>query len=81
MMRDKVRLKNARAILHVQDINSEDPSQPTRAQQILNKTKGVLKVEINHLTNILSVEYNPDEITVDEIKRAIAMSPENQSER
>jgi hypothetical protein len=70
-MKESPRSKSATAILHFHDSDSEDPSQPARAQQILNNTRGVLKVDINHLTNIVSVEYDPDQITLDKIKKLI----------
>jgi hypothetical protein len=72
IMKEKAKLNNARAILHLKEGESKDSSQPARVQQILKKTEGVLKVDTNYLTNTLSIEYDPSMISLDDIKEAIS---------
>jgi hypothetical protein len=73
-LKEKAKLKNATAILHIQELGGENPLEPHRVQQILNNTDGILKVDINYLSNILSVEYDPSRISLDKIKEAISKS-------
>jgi copper chaperone CopZ len=63
--------KKARAILRLQEKSDDDSSHQSRVEQILNKTEGVFRVDINHLTNVLSVEYDPNKINLGEIKQFI----------
>ncbi len=67
-----MRQTKARAILRLQEKDDDDPVRGARVQQILNNTEGVFRADINHLTNILSVEYDPDKISLAKIKRSIA---------
>ena len=41
-----------------------------RARRDVTKLRGVLSVEVNHITIMLSVEYDPEEVTIDQIRGA-----------
>lgn len=75
LLKVNTRSKKAKAILQLES-GQEDPSHPSKVEQILKRRAGVLDVVINHLTNMLSVEYDPDKISVDEIRILIKNIPE-----
>jgi hypothetical protein len=74
-MKKNGRSKSAKAVLRLDggtgSKKEEDPSHPAKVEQILEKTDGVFKVDVNHLTNTVSIEYDPKKISLDEIKQSI----------
>ena len=40
-------------------------------KEMLSKMNGVSSVEANHITHMLSVEYDPKKVTMDEIRKKV----------
>lgn len=42
-----------------------------RAKKAVSKIKGVLSIEANHVTHMLEIEYDPEQVSLDEIRKTI----------
>jgi len=69
---DHARSSNsAKATLRIPIENAQDLAQTSKIIPILNALRGVLSVEINHVTNMISIEYDDQKISLDEIRSKI----------
>jgi hypothetical protein len=69
---DHVRSSNcSKAILRLPIENKQDLAQTSKIIPILNALQGVFSVEINHVTNMISIEYDAQKITLEEIRSKI----------
>ena len=62
---------SAKAILKLPIEDEQDLSQTSKIIPILNAFGGIFSVEINHLTNMISIEYDDQKITIEEIRSKI----------
>lgn len=65
-----MREKKSRAmcIIHIWEV--DDPGRLEKARTAVNNLKGVLKSEADHILQMLTVEYDPERITLDEIRNS-----------
>ena len=54
-----------------------DALQMENARRRVQRLEGVLNVEADHISHVMSVEYNSDRISLSEIKKAVRPSIEN----
>ena len=59
----------AKGTIHVSD--NKVPCGLEEAKEMVSQIKGVLDVESNHLTHLLSIEYDPQKVTLDQIRKAV----------
>jgi hypothetical protein len=64
--------KSAEAILRLPIENDQDFAQTRKIIPVLNGMKGVFSVRINHVTNMISIECDDQEITLEEIRNKIS---------
>jgi len=62
---------SAKAVLRLPIENDEDLARTNEIIPILNALNGILSVEINHVTNTVSIEYDEQRITLAEIRSKI----------
>jgi copper chaperone CopZ len=62
-------MQMARSLIRV--TNSEAPCGLEQAREAVSKIPGVFDVDANHLSNLLTVDYDQDRVTVAQIRRAI----------
>ncbi|SJZ62796.1 cation transporter [Selenihalanaerobacter shriftii] len=56
--------------LYLKDLACPDCAQ--KVEKILNKQTGVREAKVHYTTSKAKVEFNEDEITIDELKKAVA---------
>jgi hypothetical protein len=61
----------SRAICTIQIAESADLSKLERARVIVSKLKGIVTLEADHVLQILTIEYDHETITLEEIRNAI----------
>ena len=58
----------ARCLIHIS--GDAHTKRLQKVKEDVSKLRGVLMVDVSHITGILSVEYDPGEVTIDQIRGA-----------
>lgn len=61
------RKRRAKCTIHVDEGNDGLEA----AQKSVSKLEGILDVRANHISHMLGIEYDPDKITIEEIRKEI----------
>jgi len=69
----KNKLRKSKAILSLDKVNTNS-LQPGRIEHTLSEIVGVLQVNVNHVTNMVSVEYDHERISLEEIRKRLEQS-------
>ncbi|TDO89269.1 heavy-metal-associated domain-containing protein [Halanaerobium saccharolyticum] len=56
--------------LYLEELSCPDCA--NKVEQVLNKTEGVKKADVHYTTSRANVEYDPDKINSDGLKKAVA---------
>ena len=64
-------MKKSKAICSIRVWDVDDPGRLTKAGKIVRNLKGVEKVQADHISHVLTVEYHPERITLDEIRNSV----------
>lgn len=56
--------------LYLEELSCPDCA--NKVEQVLNKTEGVKKADVHYTTSKANVEYDPDKISPDGLKKAVA---------
>jgi Zn-dependent membrane protease YugP len=55
-------------------IYSRDPSKLERARRKILRLRGVLQVEVDYMSHILTVAYDPEKTTLDQVRKTTSTS-------
>jgi hypothetical protein len=66
--------KKSRAMCTIRVWEVDDPGRLEKARRIVRNLRGVMKTEANHTSQMLTVEYDPEEIILDEIRKSAILS-------
>ncbi len=61
------KMQNVR--LYLEELSCPDCA--NKIEMVLNKTEGVNEANVHYTTSKADVEYDPDEITLDDLKKAV----------
>ena len=64
-------MKKSKAICSIRVWEVDDPGRLKKAGTIVRNLKGVEKVQADHISHVLTVEYHPERITLDEIRNSV----------
>jgi copper chaperone CopZ len=62
-------MRKAKSIIRVADTKA--PNGLENAKEAVSKIDGVYECEANHILQMLSVEYDEDRVTLDQIRRSV----------
>jgi len=65
---------SSKAVLRLPIEGEQDLTQANKIIPILSALRGVLSVDINHVTNMASIEYDNRRITLEEIRSKITQT-------
>ena len=63
--------KKSRAMCTIRIPETDDLSRLEKARAIAARLEGVVKSEADHTLQMLTIEYDPEKITLDEIRNAV----------
>ena len=63
--------RRSRAICTIRIVEPNDPSRLERAKAVAQKLNGVTKSEADHAAQMLTVEYDPERITLEGIRDGV----------
>jgi Heavy-metal-associated domain len=61
--------RKAKGTIHVE--SREGPCRLENAKEVVSKMKGVFSVEANHVSHMLTIQYDPDKVTLDQIRKTV----------
>ncbi|MGO9646020.1 MAG: hypothetical protein ACLPY5_14915 [Candidatus Bathyarchaeia archaeon] len=64
-------VKKSRALCTIRIWEVDDPGRLEKAKTVVHNLKGVVKVQADHISHMLTVEYHPERITLDEIRNSV----------
>jgi len=64
-------VKKSRALCTIRIWEVDDPGRLEKAKKVVRNLKGVVKVQTDHISQVLTVEYHPERITLDEIRNSV----------
>ena len=70
-MKEAKSRNSGKAVLQLPVQSGEDQVNANKIIPILNALDGVQSVEINHVTNMVSIEYDEQRVTLEEIRSKI----------
>ncbi|HKM75548.1 MAG TPA: heavy-metal-associated domain-containing protein [Candidatus Bathyarchaeia archaeon] len=64
-------MKKSRALCTIRVWEVDDPGRLEKARKVVQNLKGVVKVQANYILHLLTVESDPEKITLDEIRNSV----------